>query len=417
MIARVEVKNYRSLKYIDQSLDGFHVLVGPNASGKTTFMDVVSFMSDIVKSGIDDAIRIRTSNFNELTFSSRGSDIEMAIEVKIPDRIRSALNGRFGRIRFEMKIGLSDETQEHAIKEESVFLLCEKPFNNPLQRQLFPELKTEPPSILLRPKGKSGTDYKLVIRKNPKGNDNYYYETGKGWVPSFKLGIRRSSLANLPADESKFPAATWLKEFLFDGIQLFILDSLRIRRPSPPGQTIKFKTDGSNLPWVIEFLKNNHQQFKKWISHIKTALPDVEDIDTIERDEDKHRYLRLKYKGGIIVPSWLVSDGTLRLLALTLPAYLSDFTGVYLIEEPENGIHPKAVESVIQSLSSVYNAQIMLASHSTVVLSLVQPKELLCFAKTKEGMTDIVNGSEHPALRYWKGEENLAVLYASGILG
>jgi predicted ATPase len=192
---------------------------------------------------------------------------------------------------------------------------------------------------------------------------------------------------------------------------------LRIREASPPGQTKKFKTDGSNLPWVINDLKKNISQFKKWIAHIQTALPDIIDIETIEREDDKHRYLRIIYEGNINVPSWLVSDGTLRLLALTLPAYLPDFTGVYLIEEPENGIHPKAVETVFQSLSSVYYAQIMLASHSPVVLSLVDPPSVLCFAKTSEGITDIVKGSHHPALKNWKGEINLSSLYVSGILG
>ena len=48
------------------------------------------------------------------------------------------------------------------------------------------------------------------------------------------------------------------------------------------------------------------------------------------------------------------------MLALTILAYLPDIEGTLLIEEPENGIHPKAIETVFQSLSSVYNAQVLL---------------------------------------------------------
>jgi predicted ATP-dependent endonuclease of OLD family len=102
---------------------------------------------------------------------------------------------------------------------------------------------------------------------------------------------------------------------------------------------------------------------------------------------------------------------------LTLPAYLPDFTGIYLIEEPENGIHPRAVETMFQSLSSVYDAQLLLATHSPVVLSSVDPGVLICFAKTEEGATDIVLGSEHPALRDWREQTNLSVLFAAGVLG
>ena len=54
----------------------------------------------------------------------------------------------------------------------------------------------------------------------------------------------------------------------------------------------------------------------------------------------------------------------MRFLALTLLAYLPDPAGPYLIEEPENGIHPRNVETVFESLSSVYDAQVLLATHS-----------------------------------------------------
>jgi predicted ATPase len=417
MITRIEAKNFRSLKYIEQPLDNFHVLIGANASGKTTFLDVVSFLADIVKLGIDEAIYNRTSNINDLTFSSKGGDIELAIEVKLPDFISKKLaQSEFDTIRYEIALGLTMETKEYAIKDERAVLLNSELLSSENiinTRTLFPDLKIEPTSILNK-KYKPKT-YKLVIRKNPTGNDNFYNETykeaGKGYMPSFKLGIKRSALGNLPADETKFPASTWLKTFLQNGVQLFVLDSLNMRNPSLPGQSNQFKTDGSNLPLVIENLSKNKKKFTQWIEHIQTALPDIENIYTIEREEDKKRYIKIKYKSGVEVPSWLISDGTLRLLALTIP-----LSGVFLIEEPENGIHPKAIETVFSSLSSVYKAQILIASHSPIVLGLVSSNHLLCFAKTREGITDIVLGKDHPKLKDWKGNPNLNVLFASGIL-
>ena len=88
-----------------------------------------------------------------------------------------------------------------------------------------------------------------------------------------------------------------------------------------------------------------------------------------------------------------------------------------MIEEPENGIHPTAVETMYYSLSSVYDAQILLATHSSVLLSIVRPENLLCFAKDGNGATDIVLGSQHPALRDWQNSPNISVLFASGVLG
>jgi predicted ATPase len=154
-----------------------------------------------------------------------------------------------------------------------------------------------------------------------------------------------------------------------------------------------------------------------WIAHVQTALPDIETIRTVERRDDRTRYLVVRYKHGIEVPSWLVSDGTLRLLALTIIAYLREVGSVYLIEEPENGIHPRAVETVFQSLSSVYNAEMLLASHSPVILSAAESRDVLCFAKGDNEATDIVTGDHHPALQDWRGEVNLGTLFAAGVLG
>ena len=60
----------------------------------------------------------------------------------------------------------------------------------------------------------------------------------------------------------------------------------------------------------------------------------------------------LRYETGMDVPSWMASDGTMRLLALTLLAYLPDSREIYLLEEPENGVHPLALEAIRDSLSS-----------------------------------------------------------------
>ena len=47
MIRRIQARNYCCLRYVDVSLDRFHVLVGPNASGKSTLLDIVAFLGDM----------------------------------------------------------------------------------------------------------------------------------------------------------------------------------------------------------------------------------------------------------------------------------------------------------------------------------------------------------------------------------
>ncbi len=78
MLQRIEALNYRSLRYVSQELRPFQVLVGPNASGKSTFLDVVALLSDFVRHGLSDALlfgselgRGRASRLDELIFKLR----------------------------------------------------------------------------------------------------------------------------------------------------------------------------------------------------------------------------------------------------------------------------------------------------------------------------------------------------------
>jgi predicted ATPase len=417
MIRLIEAMNFRCLRYVRQPLGRFHVLVGPNASGKTTFLDVVSFLGRLVADNLEVAIGERTENLHDLLWLRQGDCFELALEAAIPEERKARLTKPFDTVRYEVRIGIDPASGEVGILEERAWLKTSEQ-ESPKPRTLFP-VEPKAPTSILTPKARSG--WQRTLSKAFGGNDNFYVEVregaGKGWFPSIRLGPRKSALGNLPEDESKFPVSTWLKTLLAEGVQTIVLNSLLIRKASPPGQVRGFKPDGSNLPWVIAELAKAKERFRAWIAHLQTALPDLVNVKSVQRPDDKHRYLVLCYEGGLEVPSWMASDGTLRLLALTILAYLPKFHGVYLIEEPENGIHPSAVEPLYQSLSSVYDAQLLLATHSQVILSLADANQVLCFKKTAAGATDIVLGSEHPALRDWKGETNLGVLFAGGVLG
>ena len=419
MITLIEALNYRCLRYISKPLRPFHVLVGPNASGKTTFLDVVSFLQEMVSDGLEAALENRTNNPHELLFRGEGDRLELAVEARIPRDLRD-LTARpdLDTARYEVAIGFDATNRQFEFKSEQ-FLLKKYSKPEPVQRSLFPSLSSSPETLVTP---RHGRDKRMVVSKVANGNDNFYSETynrpGKGWAPAFRLGSKRSALGTLPADERALPVATWFKEYLNNGVQRFVLNSLEIRRPSPPTRVTGFKPDGSNLPWVVDRLqKNNPKDFSDWIEHLRTALPDLKGISTFERPEDRHRYMIYEYAGGLEVPSWLASDGTLRLTALTLPAYLVDLQGIFLIEEPENGIHPGAVSTAYDSLSSMYEAQVLLATHSTVVLNEAELADVLCFAKDNTGATDIVVGSEHPMLQNWQGQVDLGTLLASGVLG
>ena len=426
IISRVEALDYRCLRYINQPLQPFHVLVGANATGKSALLDVMSLLGDFLKLGLEEAVLIRehvsdsrgrASRVDELIFNQIANHFELAMELNVPEG-ESPMNGNTKRARYAVSIGQNGKDGELIILGETLWLSAEiAPTPTPRQITFFPMEQT-PPNTLMTANGKRSTSWRKIVNKSDAGNDYFQSETSK-WNNVFRIGPRKAALANLPEDIERFPVSIWIRNLLMEGIHVLALNSAVMRRPCSPSLPRSFGVDGSNLPLVIKDLHDNHHDtFDEWLSHVRTVLADVKTIDVKTRPEDRHLYLAVQYtSGGEPVPSWLLSDGTLRFLALTLLAYLPEHRGIYLIEEPENGIHPRAIEAVFQSLSSVYDGQVLLATHSPLILRLAQLEQILCFAKNPSGATDIVAGNEHPRLRDWKGQTDLATLYASGVLG
>lgn len=413
MIALVEALNYRCLRYVRQKLDPFQILVGPNASGKSTFLDVIGFLGDFLREGVIEAVHKRSRDFAPLVWMRARKQFEVAVELMIPEGFPRR-SKTYKKARYEVDVGFNRK-KELTILGETLWLAPVTISTS--QQGLFPKSLSPPERIVLPERSHALSGWRRIVSKKPTSGNDYFQSETTGWNNIFRLGPLKSTLASLPEDEKMFPIGIWVKHTLMEGVQKLVLNSERMRSPSPPGAPKEFQPDGSNLPWVIHELQdNNTPRFEQWVDHIRVALPDLDKIETVERREDKHRYLRLVYKTGLNVPSWLVSDGTLRMLALTLLPYLDQEGRIYLIEEPENGIHPTAVELVFQSLSSVYKSQVLCASHSPVFLGLAEPKQLLCFVKDKEGAIAIVNGAQHPRLEEWRKGTDLGMLFAAGVL-
>lgn len=422
IVTRVEALGFRSLRYVSQRLGPFHVLVGPNASGKSAFLDVLAFLGDLQRVDLKHAIMghqplavpVRATDPQHLTWMRRGASFELALEVAVPDALRGHLKNGSARVcRYEVTVDVSEPCR---IVRENLWLKPDKGFGAERMRSEFPDPPEPPKEIIVDPGKRPPRNWrKVVFRESDPERATFHPETS-GRSFQFRVPTGQSALNSLPPDEELFPVAARFKQMLAAGVQRIALSSEALRRPSPPGHSDTYLPDGSNLPYLVNKVAKRRDLYGDWTMHVREALPDVVRIVPRIRSDDGHRYLMVHYRNGLEAPSWLVSDGTLRFLALTLLAYLPEPTGPYLIEEPENGIHPLNVETVLQSLSSVYDAQVLLATHSPAIVRLASLDQMLCFARDEDRGADVVAGPAHPLLRDWQGVIDLGALLASGAL-
>lgn len=416
MITRIEALNYKCLWCVRQELRPFQILVGPNASGKSTFLDVPAFLKNVLEQGVEAAVLARADSLQELTWKRQTTTFELALELAIPSHIRS---NDYQFCLYEVRVGLGREGG--IVLERETFWL--KPqggrarnLDKPKAPTLFPYQPQPPKTIVAEPGQHAPRGWRRVVTRMPEGNVYFRSETS-GWNAPFRIDPRKAAFANLPEDVERFPVALWARQVMLAGLHRLMLNSQRMREPCRPDAPKSFQSDGSNLPLVIRQLRESApERFHQWLAHVQEALPDIDDITIREREVDRFLYLEVSFRAGLRLPGWMLSDGTLRFLALTLLAYLPGAGSIYLIEEPENGIHPKALELVFQSLSSLYDGQALVATHSPLLLALAKPEDLLCFALNRHGATSVVSGDQHPNLKEWRRDINLGELFAAGVL-
>lgn len=423
MITKIEAVNFRCLRNVSQTVGPFQVLTGPNASGKSTFLSVPALLGLFAQEGLEAVWEFTHARaLEELLFLGSGSSFQLAVECALPETLRGKAGhgpGRpgFSHLRYEVEIGRENNTPHPVpprILAENLWLMPDAPQQqegSEAEQLEFPAATAADRSLIHI---RARQDWRKVASKTLAQNATFRSETSN-WNFQLRNPAGKSALSTLPEDE-RFSRANWFKALLVDRLQQIMLRSEKMLEPSSPLKPGRFAPDGSNLPQVIRALRTDPAAYASWIDHVRTVLPTLKDFEVHELPEDRRLFFDALFADGHRAHSWQLSDGTLRLLALTLLAYAPGEPAVYLVEEPENGIHPQAIQAVYEALSNLDEGQVLVATHSPVFVAQVRPDQMLCFAKGPDDSANVIRGDRHPRLRDWRGQLDLAQLYAAGVL-
>ena len=125
MFTRIQTRHFRSLKSVDRTLASFQALVGPNASGKTTFLDVIAFFGELMRNRGDvlRTVQERSTVFESLLWKGEGQAFQLAVEAAIPEGVKAKVKDDLkmnNLVRYEIEIGLFNN--EIGLNRETLWL-------------------------------------------------------------------------------------------------------------------------------------------------------------------------------------------------------------------------------------------------------------------------------------------------------
>ena len=401
-IAGLRIKNFRSLRDVTlgclwnqrqaKPLTTMTAVIGRNGVGKSTLFDAFGFLSDALKSGVEEACDSRgRGGFERIRTQGQKGPIEFELYYKESGNARP--------ITYEVSIDADRSGRPYVLKER-------------LRQRRSGQKRGWPFSFLLLDSGKGvvwkGDQDGRQIDEAREAFDVFglmqSIASGKAQEESRETevvelaDVRRLGIAAL-GSLKQHPRISAFRKFV-EGWHLsyFIPDAARSLPLAGPQAHLNIH--GDNLGNVVQFMQREHpRRFQTILNHIAEKIPGIDKIDT-EKTNDGRLLLRFNDK-GFRDPFYAqqMSDGTLKVFAYLL--LLEDPTPppFLCIEEPENGLYHK----LLQALATEFRehatgrkggSQVFITTHQPYLVDALDPAEVWVLEKGRDGYSTVRRASD-----------------------
>ncbi len=405
-MAKIEgfrIRNFRALKDVTigklwslqqaQQLTPLTAVIGKNGSGKSTLFDAFGFLSDCLKSGVEEACDLRgRGGFDRIR--SQGQDGPIEFEVYYREQ------GNARPITYELSIGLDPSGRPHVQKER-------------LRQRRRGQNHGRPFFFLVLNEGK-GVVWKGETEGSQIHEDKVQLDLFKLIESIRKEETRETELVELEDNRKlgiatlgslkQHPRISAFRQFI-EGwyLSYFTPDAARSLPLAGPQKHLNIH--GDNLSNVVQFMEREHpKRFKSILDRIAQKIPGMNKIDTAKTPDGR---LLLRFNDrGFTDPfySQQMSDGTLKVFAYLL--LLEDpFPPPFLcIEEPENGLYHKLLESLADEFRSHATgkkggSQVFITTHQPYFVDAMEPEEVWVLEKGEDGFSSIRHASDEQIVK------------------
>ncbi|WP_035060423.1 AAA family ATPase [Andreprevotia chitinilytica] len=345
-IQKIRVSGFKSVADVTlNQLTPYSVFAGPNGAGKSNLADALAFVSAVIQSGANSAIR-RFNGFAQIHCYKFKKDKTRTFEFNLD----ATMNGE--AIVYHMKIHHLDKSP---MLEEMLSVAG---------KSLMMRKKGNPPSVRV-----ADADELVSLPEFPD---------------------EMSGLILLP----KSP----LYQYLIN-LRVFRFDPLGAKIPDESStDAIELHPFGHNLATILARLEKDQDIRTEIIDWMELLVPGMEKVSTEQQRLGGNTVIKFKEEGTKAhFPANLISDGTIYALCI-MTAVLSrakEF-GPTFIEEPERGIHPKAIAQLVELMRANASPEhpVFVTTHSESVVR-ASTKEELWLVNKEDGKTQIKNAALH----------------------
>jgi predicted ATPase len=390
--------NYRTLRDISLGklwnnkgtgeLTPMTAVIGKNGSGKSTLFDAFGFLSDCLKNGVEEACD-RRNGFERIV--SQGIEEPLMFEIYY----KQERNAR--PITYEVSFALDNHHRPYVKSERLRQRRKGQDWGRPFSFLILEEgrglvWKGEHEGI--DEQSTHSSSYNLDKLMHEESNETEIIEL----QDNRKLGIATLGALKL------HPRISAFRQFI-EGWYLSYFSPDAARSLSLAGPQKHLNIHGDNIGNVVQFMEREHpKQFEKILKDIAEKIPGVEKIST-ERMTDGRLLLKFNDKGFKDPFSvQQMSDGTLKVFAYLL--LLSDPTPppFICIEEPENGLYHKLLETLAQQFRAHVTegknkSQIFITTHQPYFVDALEPNEVWILEKGNDGFSTIRRASEDAVIQ------------------
>jgi predicted ATPase len=150
----------------------------------------------------------------------------------------------------------------------------------------------------------------------------------------------------------------------------------------PEGAPLRFADErGLGMPAVYDaILSRDVSTYFSLSERLAKAFPTVKTI-SLKNPNQQTKALGVQLEDGSFVPAAAMSEGLLRFLAFAAMPYLAP-AALFLVEEPENGLHPARIRDVVSMLREISQTrQVVMATHSPFVVEQLEPNEVTLLSR------------------------------------